>query len=101
MTNRHPALMLAEQCDLEDTFERMCAAELTSLHAENEQLRAELEAIGAGGVGPLIAAPQPRQPLTEKQIDEILVEAARVPAVPVYKSLARAVERAHHIQEGA
>lgn len=30
------------------------------LHAENQQLRTDLEAIGAGGVGPLIAAPQPQ-----------------------------------------
>jgi len=32
------------------------AAELRRLHAENQQLRAGMEAIGAGGVGPLIPA---------------------------------------------
>ena len=34
--------------------EQRAAAELRRLHAENQQLRADLEAVGAGGVGPLI-----------------------------------------------
>ena len=38
--------------------EQRAAAELRRLHAENQQLRADLEAIGAGGVGPLM----PRNP---------------------------------------
>lgn len=184
MTSQHPALILAEQCDLEDVFERMCAAELIRQHAENEALKAKLlnatksaldhvqrnrdleamlAAVGAGGVGPLMPhdhSKDPRwprnasevrdflgghcaamryarddyqpdeddsytlsthdfltavywwadvlpndlqpqvRPLTDEQIDEILVEAALVPVVPVYKTLARAVEAAHGIKEG-
>ena len=41
-------------------------AELRRLHAENLQLRADLEAVGAGGIGPLIAAPKPK-PQGEQQ----------------------------------
>lgn len=122
MKNQHPALMLADQCDLEDTFERMCAAELIRLQTENEELKAKLlnatksaldhvqrnrdleamlEAVGAGGVGPIMAPRTQRQPLTDEQVDEILVEAALVPVVPIYKTLARAIEAAHGIKEGA
>lgn len=36
--------------------EQRAAAELRRLHAENQQLRADLEAVGAGGIGPLIPA---------------------------------------------
>lgn len=60
------ALRLADQLDEvpehgadPDLIERS-SAELRRLHAENLQLRADLEAIGAGGVGPLISAPQPK-----------------------------------------
>ena len=121
MTSQHPALILAEQCDLEDVFERMCAAELRRLHAENEVLKAKLlsatksaldhvqrnrdleamlAAVGAGGVGPLLTPATQRQPLTDARIDEILIEAALVPVVPIYKTLARAIEAAHGIKEG-
>lgn len=33
------------------------AETIESLHAENESLKAQLEAVGAGGVGPLVGAP--------------------------------------------
>lgn len=56
------ALRLAEWLELHaiDGMERKAAAELRRLHAENEQLRAALEAVGTGGVGPMM----PRKPLT-------------------------------------
>ncbi len=54
------ALWLADQLDKvpehgadPDLIERS-SAELRRLHTENQQLRADLEAIGAGGVGPLM-----------------------------------------------
>ena len=46
----------------------------------------------------LEAAPLPaRQPLTNERIDELPVECALVPDVPIYKTFARAVEAAHKI----
>ena len=42
-------LVTPDECD-------QAAAELRRLHAENQQLRADLEAVGAGGIGPLIPA---------------------------------------------
>lgn len=55
-------LQLAEWLDFwSQPTAKKAAAALRRLHAENEQLRADLEAIGAGGVGPLMhpAAQQP------------------------------------------
>ena len=53
MTDKQPkALQLAELLDASAILEP--ADELRRLHAENEQLRADLEAVGAGGVGPLM-----------------------------------------------
>jgi hypothetical protein len=50
----------------------------------------------------LYTHPQPpRQPLTDKRIDELLVESALVPVVPLYKTIARAVEREHRIGQSA
>ena len=37
-------------------FSKKAAEELRRLYHENEQLRRELEAVGAGGVGPLMRA---------------------------------------------
>lgn len=64
---------------------------------ENKQLRADLEAIGAGGVGPLMPAtvqPQ-REPMTDEEITEITFELLKVGAS--MHEFARAIERAHGI----
>ena len=64
-TNPQPeALRLADALDAVNTNNadsllvqmaaRSAAAELRRLHAENEQLKRDLEAVGAGGVGPLV-----------------------------------------------
>lgn len=50
-------LQLAEWLDFwSQPTAKKAASELRRLHAENEQLRADLEAIGAGDIGPLIPA---------------------------------------------
>lgn len=50
--------------------EQRAAAELRRLHAENQQLRADLEAVGAGGVGPLIPATvqHQREPSSDNEL---------------------------------
>lgn len=58
-TERHSPEWLIENADHGIAFEVACASALTRLLAENAELQQQLEAIGAGGVGPLIAAPQP------------------------------------------
>ena len=106
---QHDALELAEQLDAvpetgadPDLIEQS-AAELRRLHTENQQLRAELEAVGAGGVGSLM---QHRQPLTDEQITQLAdahmeAFAQFVGAGEVWfegeKEFARAIERAHGI----
>lgn len=97
------ALWLADQLDKvpehgadPDLIERS-SAELRRLHVENQQLRADLEAIGAGGVGPLMPAtvqPQ-REPMTDEEITEITFELLKVGAS--MHEFARAIERAHGI----
>lgn len=50
--------------------EQRAAAELRRLHAENLQLRADLEAVGAGGIGPLIPATvqHQREPSSDNEL---------------------------------
>ena len=64
MTTRQPeALRLAEMLTANEwpghvtlvSYARECVAELRAQHARITELEAQLEAVGAGGVGPLIA----------------------------------------------
>ena len=69
------ALRLADDLDdLDSVFARTglfgeAASELRRLHAENQQLRADLEAVGAGGIGPLIPATVQHQHKLSKDND--------------------------------
>lgn len=74
---------------------REVAAELRRLHAENQQLRADLEAVGAGGVGPLMPPPAVKDSLTDEEITEITDGLLKVGAS--MHDFARAIERAHGI----
>ena len=53
MTTEQSPEWLIENADHGIAFEVACAAALTRLLAENAELQRQLEAIGAGGVGPL------------------------------------------------
>ncbi len=54
-TQQPDPLQLAEWLDFwSQPTAKKAAAALRRLHAENEQLRLDLEAVGAGGVGPLM-----------------------------------------------
>lgn len=56
-TTQPEPLQLAEWLDFwSQPTAKKAAAALRRLHAENQQLRADLEAVGAGGIGPLIPA---------------------------------------------
>lgn len=68
-TEQPDALLLAEELEepLPDypapsDVEARAAEELRRLHAENESLKVQLEAVGAGGVGPMMAAPAQAAP---------------------------------------
>lgn len=60
-TEQHSPEWLIKNADHGIAFEVACAAALTRLLAENAELQRQLEAIGTGGVGPLMhpAAQQP------------------------------------------
>lgn len=53
-TERHSPEWLIENADHGIAFEVACASALTRLLAANAELQQQLEAIGAGGVGPLM-----------------------------------------------
>lgn len=53
-TERHGPEWLIENADHGIAFEVACASALTRLLAANAELQQQLEAIGAGGVGPLM-----------------------------------------------
>ena len=119
MTYKQPeALRLARE--LEGVYpvniqdQEAAAAELRRLHAENQRLRADMEAVGAGGIDPQnlncksnqarlatlwgYEKPHPRQPLTDQEIDRILSEAHDdTSALSVITVFARGIERAHEI----
>lgn len=61
-TERHSPEWLIENADHGIAFEVACASALTRLLAENAELQKQLEAIGAGGVGQLMAHEHVRQP---------------------------------------
>jgi hypothetical protein len=61
-TEQHSPEWLIENADHGIAFEVACASALTRLLAENAELQKQLEAIGAGGVGQLMAHEHVRQP---------------------------------------
>lgn len=64
---RHSPEWLIKNADPEIAFERACASALTRLLAENAELQQQLEAIGAGGVGPLMPTAAPQPPAAEQE----------------------------------
>lgn len=64
---RHSPEWLIKNADPEIAFERACASALTRLLAENAELQQQLEAIGAGGVGPLIPSAAPHLTVVQKE----------------------------------
>ena len=83
MKQQPEAMRLADW--LEDQYDpthhqAMSAAELLRLHAENQQLRSDLEAVGAGGVGPLMppVAERPGVLMPSRSlVDQVIREIAR------------------------
>jgi len=61
-TERHSPEWLINNSDRGIAFEVACASALTRLLAENAELQKQLEAIGAGGVGQLMAHEHVKQP---------------------------------------
>lgn len=97
MTTEQSPEWLIENADHGIAFEVACASALQRLLTENAELQQQLEAIGAGGVGPLMPAtvqPQ-REPMTDEEITEITFELLKVGAS--MHEFARAIERAHGI----
>lgn len=50
---------LARNCEESDPFEMACRVQIERLMARNAELEQQLEAIGAGGVGPLLPIKRP------------------------------------------
>lgn len=78
----HSPEWLIANADHGVAFERACASALERLLAENASLQQQLEAIGAGGVGPLMKIYHPEQhlgmvTLPRPQVDLIIQELAR------------------------
>ena len=103
MTDQKPkALQLADRLRNEycDGMAFDAAKELRRLHAENEQLRAQMEAIGAGGVGPIMLAVAPQPPkqkpaiavpafnhVAQRKLDRLLAEGWVISGYSIIKQL--------------
>ena len=125
-TQQPDPLQLAEWLDFwSQPTAKKAAAALRRLHAENQQLRADLEAVSAGGVGPLIpttvqhqiklsrnndlqresghsstSSSTAPQPLTDEQIDTLewsVPQPGEDGAYLAQRRNVRAIERAHGI----
>lgn len=80
-TQQPDPLQLAEWIDFwSQPTAKKAASELRRLHAENEQLRADLEAIGAGDIGPLMPPVAERPGVlipSQSLMDQVIREIAR------------------------
>lgn len=76
----HSPEWLIANADHGVAFERACASALERLLTENANLQQQLEAIGAGGVGPLMppVAERPGVPMPSRSlVDQVIREIAR------------------------